>query len=131
VKDHDCPCGACRCPNPAICKNKDCKKNYAILLTADWCPYCPQMYPIFKELEDAGYIVYTLNYDKLDKNGRKLAGRATLPATIIIDAGVEADRFTGVTSAATIKAKLKTRKQQDGTPDSGGFDYDLRGQKEI
>lgn len=83
------------------------------------------MYPVFKELEAAGYIVYTLNADKLDKNGRAFNVQS-LPTVVVMDGGKEVERFTGVTSIDSIKSKLKTRDEQKKP---NGFDYDLRGMK--
>lgn len=98
----------------------NCKKNYLVFLTADWCVPCRRMHPIIDQLAK-DYIVYTVRIE--DYPDVAAALKATrLPTMVVFDKGREVTRYVGATSKETLLARLKTRKEQaTAVPD-----YDFR-----
>lgn len=121
--DHNCPCGEdCACPDPMVCKNGDCKKNYVVFFTASWCAPCRKMYPRIEQLRKDGYIVYVIDADKF-KDAAADFKVDSLPTSIVMDKGQEVERFIGVVELEKITEICKTKDDQDkDTP----YDYDLR-----
>lgn len=116
----DCPCGPdCKCPDPMVCKNGDCKKNYVVFLSAEWCRPCQRMYPRITELREAGYIVYVFDVDKFPKASEKFAVKS-LPTTVVMDQGKETHRFVGVVAVEKITSVTKPRDQQ---PESCDYNF--------
>lgn len=107
-----CPCeGDCDCIDEQICKDKNCKKNYVVVLTAKWCSACPRMKRVADELITQGYIVYVVDFDKTEEWCRQ--HKIThVPTTIVFDGGKEVKRFVGVTSIDLIKDGLKNKAEQ-------------------
>ena len=108
----NCPCGPdCKCPDPMVCKNGDCKKNYIIFFSAEWCRPCQRMYPRIDELRKAGYIVYVLDVDKYKATAESFS-IGSLPTTVVMDKGKETNRYIGIVDKSTITDVTKTRDEQ-------------------
>jgi thiol-disulfide isomerase/thioredoxin len=122
---NDCPCGPdCRCVDPAICKNGDCKKNIIVLFTAKWCPQCPRQKLVMEQLQKEGYIVYVLDYDTHKEQAEELR-IASLPTTLIFNEGKEVARYIGFTRAEQVKSGVKKRDEQKPTPKPTPDPYDF------
>lgn len=120
--NNGCPCGEdCQCPDPRVCEQGNCRKNYVAFFTAAWCSACHKMYPAIEELRKAGYIVYVLDIDKFPKSAEKFKVEA-LPTTVVMDQGKEIARFVGVVSNQKITSVAKTKDEQ---ADSEPLDYKL------
>jgi len=108
----DCPCGPdCQCPDEAVCKNGDCKRNYAIFFTAEWCGYCHEMLPTIEKLQKAGYIIYVYDVDDYPLLTKKYSV-LSMPTTIFMDDGKEVHRITGAAAEFSVRDRLKTRQEQ-------------------
>lgn len=120
----DCPCSdECKCIDPAICKNGDCKRNYIVLFTARWCRWCPRQKEIAEQLIKDGYIVYIVDYDTHKDIADELRV-TTLPTTLVFDGGKEIARYTGLTKAEQLKAGVKKRSEQkDPAPKPDPYNF--------
>jgi thioredoxin 1 len=113
-----------------ICDKGDCKKNYLLLFTADWCLPCKRLYPTIEKLRKDGYIVYVLDADKYVEAKEEFEVKS-LPTLVVMNDGKEVKRFVGVTGGDTLRENLKTRVEQDAdkpdTPDTpdNGTDYNF------
>ena len=85
--------------------------NCAIFWTADWCRYCKDMYPVVAKLQEEGYTVHVINYDK-NKALAAHMGIKKLPTTIIWQVRKEVSRYLGVVSSLTLKKTLKKNKKK-------------------
>lgn len=118
VSEHNCACGKgrdCKCP-PLVCEGGYCDTNYAIVFTSKTCVVCPQMWPVIKELREAGYIVFYVETDKHPGVLERL-GIQVWPTTLVMENQRPKVRFRGVTTTEKIATHLKTRKQQGLTTD--------------
>lgn len=119
--NENCPCGPdCPCPDPRVCEQGNCKKNYVVFFTAAWCSACHKMYPRIEELRKAGYIVYTLDVDKFTDAAAKFKIEA-LPTTVVLDKGKEIARFVGVVGTDKVTSVAKTKDEQADQ----GMDYNF------
>lgn len=98
-------------PHESIERNGDALKNYLILMTAQWCRYCPAQKAVLNNLKDQGYITYNFDVDKFPDVAKKMA-TGPIPLTVIMDKGHEVKRFEGGTSANTLKKYLRKRSEQ-------------------
>lgn len=71
---------------------------------ADWCSYCPRMYPTWRRFEKRNYDVRWINTD--NSNVDEKYGVRTLPSTVVVKNG-KAVIFSGVTSYETIDKYLR------------------------
>lgn len=123
-----CDCPDCKCPWPDVCKDNNCKLNYALFFTADWCTWCHKMHPHVERLQKEGYIIYTVDADQYNELKSKLGVRG-LPSTIIYDGGKPISHFEGFMGYEQLKRHLKKRSDQkppDPEPEPiGEVDYRL------
>jgi len=119
----DCPCGPdCKCPDKMVCKNGDCKRNYVIFFSAEWCRPCQRMYPRIEELRKAGYIVYVMDVDQYKKAGEAFQIKS-LPTTVVMDQGKETHRFVGVVEKNKITSVTKTKDEQTTTTTPSDYNF--------
>ena len=112
----DCPFGPeCRCIDPSICKNGDCKRNFIVLFSADWCRFCPRQKAIVEKLKEEGYIVYIVDNDTHRKAAEELK-ITTLPTTLVFENGKEVARYIGITRIEQVKSGVKKRVDQKDPP---------------
>lgn len=71
---------------------------------ADWCGYCPRMYPTWRRFEKRGYEVKWIDTDK--SNVDEKYGVTVLPSTVVVKNG-KAVIFKGVVSYETIDKYLR------------------------
>jgi len=93
------------------------KKNYLVMLTAEWCHWCKKMYPLMKSLKADGYLVYVFDVDEPQNKDfpKKYKARA-YPQFLIYENGKEKHRTAGATEE---KWFVKRLVKQDNNPYDG------------
>jgi len=66
-----------------ICKNGDCKRDYAIVFSTEWCGPCKQMRPFIGQLQSEGYRVYYWYTDQFPDATNKF-GIGMVPTTVFL-----------------------------------------------
>ena len=102
---------------PDIKKAGHEKKNYLVMLSADWCVWCKRMYPQMQQLRDEGYIVYIFDITKPGyEDYAALYNVKAFPTFIIYEDGKEIHRRPGATDQKWFRERLKTKQQQEEKP---------------
>jgi hypothetical protein len=105
---------------PFIDKAGDANRNYAVLISAEWCLPCKTMYKTIARLRDEGYRVYIFDVDAFpeikDKLNR-LDPQAPhigigVPWLVIRESGKTVKVFKGVTDIETIRPFLALYQDQ-------------------
>lgn len=92
-------------------------KNYAVMISAEWCAPCKKMYPHMADLRKQGYIIYIFDTTKEEfKNYAALYAVNAYPTFIIYDKGKEVRRSGGITNKSWFKKHLKLKKDQKDEP---------------
>lgn len=119
----DCDCGEnCKCP-PHVCKNGDCLRNYAIMISATWCSPCKRMYPVVEELRKEGYKIYVYTIDT--EEFRDLDAKYNVsryPTFIVFNKGKETKRRSGITKPKWFSDNLTVYKDEDDEEDTNPYD---------
>jgi thiol-disulfide isomerase/thioredoxin len=105
---------------PFIDKAGDANRNYALLISAEWCPPCKMMYKTIARLREEGYRVYILDVDAFPEIKDKLnrldpqAPHIGLgvPWLVIRESGKTVKVFKGVTDIETIRPFLTLYQDQ-------------------
>jgi thiol-disulfide isomerase/thioredoxin len=67
-------------------------ETVAIYFTATWCPHCREMAPAVAAVRNAGYPIKVVDADSSEGQGLIAAtGVKTIPATVIVDVGQDAE----------------------------------------
>lgn len=86
-------------------------KNYLLVWTAKWCTSCARIKVIGSELEEEGFDVFYLDFDKNQEQASK-DKIASLPTCVIYTNGKEVKRIVGTKKAETqIREVLKKNKK--------------------
>ena len=105
---------------PFIDEAGDTDRNYAILISAEWCLPCKTMYKIVAQLREEGYRLYILDIDAFPKIKDKLNRLdpkaphigAGVPWLVIREGGKTVKVFKGVTDIETIRPFLTLYQDQ-------------------
>jgi thiol-disulfide isomerase/thioredoxin len=105
---------------PFIDKAGDTNRNYALLISAEWCLPCKMMYKTIARLREEGYRVYILDVDAFPEIKDKLnrldpqAPHIGLgvPWLVIRESGKTVKVFKGVTDIETIRPFLTVYQDQ-------------------
>jgi hypothetical protein len=126
---------------PFIDKAGDTNRNYAVLISAEWCLPCKTMYKTVARLREEGYRVYIFDVDafpgikdklnRLDPQAPRLG--AGVPWLVIRESGQTIRVFKGVTNIETIRpfltlyqAQLDLERDKAGETDYNFVDEDDR-----
>lgn len=94
------------------------KKNYLVMISADWCVWCKKMYPTLLKLREDGYIIYIFETNREEfQDYAALYNVKAYPTFIVYDGGKEVDRKVGKTDEEWFKKRLKTRGEQKEVPE--------------
>jgi thiol-disulfide isomerase/thioredoxin len=105
---------------PFIDKAGDTNRNYAVLISAEWCPPCKTMYKTIARLREEGYRVYIFDVDAFPEIKDKLnrldpqAPHIGLgvPWLVIRESGKTVKVFKGVTDIEMIRPFLTRYQDQ-------------------
>jgi thiol-disulfide isomerase/thioredoxin len=101
---------------PDLIKNSGFKdSNYLVMVSANWCPSCVQMYPEIEKLRKQGYIVYVFDITKEEFKtfaARDKYNASRLPTFIVYDKGKQTHRTIGTTKHEWFTSHLKTFSEQ-------------------
>jgi thiol-disulfide isomerase/thioredoxin len=107
---------------PFIDKAGDTNRNYAVLISAEWCLPCKTMYKTIAQLREEGYRVYVMDMDAFPSIKDKLNRLANnpqaphiglgVPWLVIRESGKTVKVFKGVTDIETIRPFLTLYQDQ-------------------
>lgn len=90
------------------------KKNYLVMISADWCIWCKKMYPMLLEMRKEGYIIYIFETNRKEfEDYAALYKVRSYPTFIVYDDAKEVDRTSGRTSKEWFLKRLKTKEAQE------------------
>jgi thioredoxin 1 len=90
------------------------KKNYLVMISADWCIWCKKMYPMLLEMRKEGYIIYIFETNRREfKDYAALYNVRSYPTFIVYDNAKEVDRTAGRTNKDWFLKRLKKKKDQE------------------
>ncbi|MHC4370202.1 MAG: thioredoxin family protein [Planctomycetota bacterium] len=107
---------------PFIDAAGDTDRNYAVLISAEWCLPCKTMYKTIAQLREEGYRVYVMDVDAFPEIKDKLNRLANnpqapqiglgVPWLVIRESGKTVKVFKGVTDIETIRPFLTLYQDQ-------------------
>lgn len=96
---------------PLIIENGHENTKYVVMISAQWCHYCKEMYPLIRELRQQGYIIYIFETDRPEfANYADLYAAKAFPTFVVFDKGHEIDRTMGVTNKQWFTNHFKPEK---------------------
>lgn len=103
-------------------------KNYVVMISANWCHACRELYPMVEELRSEGYIVYVFETNREEfEDFAALYDVTRYPTLIVYDEGKEVDRAEGLVTKGWFTKRLKTKDEQKETKPKNPYEVLIHG----